>query len=157
MTSAFVCSRVSCMTPPIRGEGSEGRIILRRGGGERHAHEREGESESIPLGCGGAHMCLLPFVCCVMNAPQITTLQQSFRMTEEKEMRGYGCWFFLLNICCFSCYLCCSVFISLHCHFRWCSSSCCSSHTLIWLVWVFFMTRTLERAHQIIISYPPLM
>lgn len=83
-------------------------------------------------------MCLLPFVCCVMNAPQITTLQQSFRMTEEKEMQGYGCWFFLLNICCFSCYLCCSVFISLHCHFRWCSSSCCSSDTLIWLMWVFY-------------------
>lgn len=56
-------------------------------------------------------MRLLPFVCCVMKAPQITTLQQSFRMTEEEEMQGYGCCFLLLNICFFPCYLCCRMLL----------------------------------------------
>lgn len=138
---------------PFREKGVRVVASEERGWGERncrHAHEGEGvrerEHPSWLWGC-----TYVPTSFCVLRnaAPQITTLQQSFRMTGRGDARLW-LLILLLNICCFSCYLYCSVLL----FFTDISDGVAASadlHTLIWLMWV-FMTQT--QARQIIISHP---
>lgn len=115
MTSAFVCSHVSCMTHPFQGKGVRVVSSEEEGVGTerncKHAHETEGvrewEHPSWLWGC-----TYMPASFCVLRNEGSTNYYSAAKLQND---RGRGDarlrLLFLFNICCFSCYIFFSVLL----------------------------------------------